>query len=265
MHFVNLSNIFKYKRSSDICHLNSPPITLQHKKVLLRERKWHTARRVASAHFADGGVPQVPPCPRFGCGGYPIQFWMGDTLGSPPSQVWMGDTLGTPPHPRSGQGEVSHPVLDRGYPGYPIPGLHGGTPSSLGWGCTPSSLGWRCIPSSRGWGVPWVSPWSQVLRGVPHPVLDGGYPGNPPPSQVWTGGYPMQSWTRGYPIKSWTGGYPGIPSPHLDLRWGTPPRKCGKTENNTFRHPSDASGKKRAEKEYTTDVLMFFLKKVTFL
>ena len=99
--------------------------------------------------------------------------------------------------------------------------------------------------------------------GVPHPLLDGGYPikswmGGGYPIQSWMGGrYPIQSWMGGtpsclgcgggHPIQSWTGSYPiqswmgyppsaewatsiqtwdGVP-PCPDLGWGTPPSRPG--------------------------------------
>ena len=43
------------------------------KKVLLRERKRHTARRVASARYAGVGGGEVPHPVMVG--GYPIQSW----------------------------------------------------------------------------------------------------------------------------------------------------------------------------------------------
>ena len=64
----------------------------------MRESKRHTARHVASARFADEGVPHP---------------------------ALDGDTPGFPNH-RSGWG-VPHPVLDGRVPGVPpIPGLKGG-------------------------------------------------------------------------------------------------------------------------------------------
>ena len=82
------------------------------KKVLLRERKRHTASRVASARYAalcngGGGYPIS------GRGGYPVSgLWLGGTpsqvggvphlrSGGTPSQVW-GGTMGTPPDLRWG-------------------------------------------------------------------------------------------------------------------------------------------------------------------
>ena len=110
-------------------------IVFDNKKVLLRERKRHTARHVASAHYADlsrGGTPsQISGYPIPGPGGYPIPGLGRGT----PSQV-----QGVP-HPRSG--------------GYPIPCL-GGYPIS-GPGGTPSQV----------WGVPRVPPHHLDLAGVP--------------------------------------------------------------------------------------------------
>ena len=90
-----------------ICNDNTLKIVLN-KKVLLRERKRHTARCAASARYADlswtGGCPIQP-----GEGGvYPIQ-----------SQIWTWDGVHPPSGPRTG---------------YPPPPIH------LGWG-TPLS---RC-------------------------------------------------------------------------------------------------------------------------
>ena len=82
---------------------------MSNKKVLLRERKGHTARRVASACYADLSRGRYPisglggyPIP--GLGGYPVPCPGGET----PSQVW----------------------------GDPIPGPGGGTQSQV-WGGTP--------------------------------------------------------------------------------------------------------------------------------
>ena len=80
--------------------------TENNKKVLLRERKRHTARRISSARYArgggrglvrgPGGVPGVGggPHPRSG-GGYPVPGLGGTPLsrpgmGYPPGQTWDG-------------------------------------------------------------------------------------------------------------------------------------------------------------------------------
>ena len=107
-----------------------------YKKVLPRERKRHTTRRVASARFADQSPDRrwVP---------HPIQSWMrGDTQsslgwgvlhsilngeGTPSSPRWGGGV-----HPSCIDGAVPHQVLMGGYPQVP-PG------PDLGWGYPPIS------------------------------------------------------------------------------------------------------------------------------
>ena len=97
---------------------------LSNKKVLLCERKRHTARRVASARYAapspNGGRGGVPhPVPDGGRGeGYPIQSQMGGTPfpsagGCPHLDLGRGTEHPTP-HPA--------PCLDlgRGYPPAPL-------------------------------------------------------------------------------------------------------------------------------------------------
>ena len=123
----------------------------RNKKVLLRERKRHTARSVASARYAGaGGTPSshgagVPHSVMVG-GGYPIQSWWRDTTGTPlPSRPGRG----TPP-----------PTI-KTWLRYPLP-------SKPGWG-TP-------LPPSRlGWGTP---PTIQTCLGYPPPTIQTwlGYP-----------------------------------------------------------------------------------------
>ena len=50
------------------CRSHSDDINSENKEVLLRERKRHTARRVASAHYVGGGG---------GGGGYPHPVMVG--------------------------------------------------------------------------------------------------------------------------------------------------------------------------------------------
>ena len=67
-----------------------------------------------------------------------------------------------------------------------------------------------------------------LARGVPHPVLAGGWYPRVPPIQTWNGvphllvswmGYPPPGPGMGYrPVQIWY----GVPLPHLDLDWGTP-------------------------------------------
>ena len=86
-----------------------------YKKVLLRERKRHTARcvAVASACYSGGGVLQVPPLLPGPGMGYPAPHpdlgW-----GIPPTWTWDG----VPPLPRP---EMGYPPLARPEMGYPPP------------------------------------------------------------------------------------------------------------------------------------------------
>ena len=92
----------------------------KNKKVLLRERKRHTARRIESARFADGGRGVPHPVLDGGGGGYPIQSWMGGRVphpvldgGTPSSPGWYPPPLFRPgmgcPHPDQGQGTRPRP------------------------------------------------------------------------------------------------------------------------------------------------------------
>ena len=149
------------------------------KKVLLRQRKRHTVRRVASTRYAGGGVPHpamtgvphrvmVGGTPSNNEGGYPRYLagripWVPPTIqtwpwGYPryPIQTWYG----VPPTIRPGMG-------------YPLP-------SELGWGTpSPSDLGWENppphhqtwdglppLPSDLRWGTP---PPSDLGQGTPSP------------------------------------------------------------------------------------------------
>ena len=103
---------------------------LNHKKVLLRERKRHTARHIESARYArgvphpvmvvgypsshGGGVPhplmRISPTIQTWPGGYPIQSWWGWV----PHPVMMG--VGTPSSHGKGVPQVPsrHPDLGWG-------------------------------------------------------------------------------------------------------------------------------------------------------
>ena len=165
------------------------------KKVILRERKRHTTRRVASARYAalSNGVP------------HPV-LARGDTPSSPgqgvPHPVLGGWGY---PIPGSGVWGVPHPVLAGGGTSSQVQVGEGGTPSSPGWGDgTPSSSGQGrgAYPRVKSLlGVPGVSP-IQTWDGVPH-QLDG-----VSPIQMCDG-VPPVSWMR----------YPP------DLGWGTPPSR----------------------------------------
>ena len=120
---------------------------LPNKKVLLRERKRHTARRIASTRCAALSNPDL-------VGGVPGPMSGGDTQ----SQVWRE-------YPDPGPG------------GYLVPGL-GGTQSQVQgnnlsqvWGGTPGT------PPDLGWGTPLPRPG----MGYPLPRPGMGYP---PPASV---------------------------------------------------------------------------------
>ena len=159
------------------------------KKVLLRERKRHTARRVASTRFADGGVP---PIPGLDGGGIP------SSLGRGVPQV------------------PSHPDLGRGYPGYPRP--------RSGWGVPHSADGENPIQSWMGRGTPgYLPPPSGPGMGYLHPDLRWGTPhpdlrrDTPCPDLRWATPYPHPDlrWGTPHPDLRWD-------TPCPDLRWGTP-------------------------------------------
>ena len=115
---------------------NKPDNFSENKKVLVRERKRHTARWVASARSAflspDGG------------GGTPIQSWLGGG-GLPPSSP---DDRGVPPSspdmgvpPSSRDGGYAHPITIGGYPIQSRP--------------PPPPVSWMGVPTlSAGWGYP---------------------------------------------------------------------------------------------------------------
>ena len=114
-------------------------------KVLLRERKRHTARRVASTrHAVPVGVPPSP-CPDLDRGGgvpHPADWGRGYPFlvmegGTPPILTWDLDR------------GVPHPA-DRGVPQVPpIQTRDGGTPHPhLGWSTPCPHLGWGNPPPS---------------------------------------------------------------------------------------------------------------------
>ena len=147
----------------------------RNKKVLLRERKRHTTRRVASARYAalcNGGEGCTPSQ----VGGYPIQG-LGGGVPHLRCRGYPTSGLGTPPH---------HPDLGWGTPrpeiGYPaskmvyLPDLRWGTPN-LRW--VPPGPEMRYPPPRPGWDTPPTQTWDGV----------------PPPTQTWDGarsgtGYP---------------------------------------------------------------------------
>ena len=223
----------KYEK---IQHVERDKNTCQNRKVFPRERKRHTARRVASARYAVlySGWVGVPH-PRVGEGGYPGQVLM---AGGTPSQGWgypiqILMVRGT--HPRSGG----------------TPSKNGGVPLSDfdGWGVshpiggsTPSkSRGYPCQILMVGGTSFQVRGYPTQVRGTPnHPDLARGTPpvphynqdlvivppqdGVPPTIKTWLG-YPPTP-RMGYPPPSRPGW--GTPRPEMGYPppsrpgWGTP-------------------------------------------
>ena len=114
------------------------------KKVLMRERKRHTARHVASTPYVV--LTGYPPCPDL-AGGVPT--WVPPQQGTPPGWTWQGipplDLAGYPPPP----GRVPHPRLDLA--GYPLPQLVlAGYPPT---GVCPMAF-WEMLQSIMGYGYP---------------------------------------------------------------------------------------------------------------
>ena len=118
------------------------------KKVLLRERKRHTARRAASVRYAGGGGGSTPSS--HGGGGTPgtpptIQTWPGSlTLHTPHTiQTWDGVP---PPHHHTWDGvHPHHQTWDEVPP--TIQTWDGVLPPSyLGWGIPPTIQTWDGVP-----------------------------------------------------------------------------------------------------------------------
>ena len=248
---------------------------MNHKKVLLRERKRHTARRVASARYADPsrGVPHLRS------GGYPVPC-----LGGLPIPG-----LGVP-HPKSG----GAPSQVREVP----PGqTWDGVPPSQTWDGVPPSQTWDGVPPGQTWdGVPPGQTWDGVVRkfhvgklmnhkkvllcehkrhttwhvaSARYADPSGGYPisglgGTPShvqgsthprsrgvtPSQVWRGSTPSQVWGVPYPRSGVphprSMGVPhsrsrGVPHPRSGGTpfqvWGVPHPKSGGTPSQVWGYP----------------------------
>ena len=161
------------------------------KKVLLRERKRHTARRIASARYAalsgGGDTPSqvwgggVPRSGLDGGGGYPIPGLGGYPSQGRGRQYSPGFDGGG--HPIPGQG---YPFPGRGYPSqvhWVLPGW--GTPQT--WdGVPPTIKTWLGYPPPLGWGTPHQP---DLRWGTPTPGMGT-------PSQVWpwTGYPPFHTW-----------------------------------------------------------------------
>ena len=117
------SNLSSYFIRLNLISEWPPGIMLIHKKVLLRERKRHTARHLASARYAalsnDGGFPIQSwtggySIPGLDEGAYPIQFWMGYPRGTP-VQTWDGYPPSKPGTGYSPMNWMEYPHLDLGW------------------------------------------------------------------------------------------------------------------------------------------------------
>ena len=161
--------------------------------------------RVASAHYTAMSPDR---------GGIPFQSWMG----AYPIQPWTGG------YPHSVPGS---PIQSwRRYSGDHVPCQQGrGTPPSARWEYHPSSISkMGYLPFWTGMGYP------LVRKDMVSPIRkDGGSPqlGRIGISPVGKDGYPCHQEGWGNPLISQIGG-----TPH----------NGGQSENNTFRHPSDAGG-----------------------
>ena len=136
------------------------------KKVLLCEHKRHTARHIASTHFADWW-------------GYPIQSFL-ILDGVPPSvewgTAWSRPGMGTsPPIPRMGY------LPTQTWDGFHTQIQDRVPPPRCGMGYPPPKPG-TGYPPYLGWGIP-----AQTCDGVPPPRPGMGYP--PPRPEM---GYPHQ-------------------------------------------------------------------------
>ena len=88
-----------------------------HKKVLLRERKRHTAHRVVSTPSVV--LTGSPPCPDLAGGGYPT--WVPPGQG-PPSPSWPGWGGTLPGYPPAGYPPAGYPWQGTPWQGTPLPG-----------------------------------------------------------------------------------------------------------------------------------------------
>ena len=199
---------------------------LQYKKVLLRERKRHTARRVVSTPSVVLPGPRYPPL-----GGY-------TDLGTPPgggtqtSVPPRGGVPGPPwgglPGPPRGGTRTSVPPWGGTGPRYPLP--PGGVPGP--W-YPPGGVPRPWFPPPRGVPGPRYPPGGGTRTLVPPgggtrtsvPPSRGGYPDLSTP----LGGYPDLGTPPGVP-RPWypLGGYPdlgtprgGVPGPRYPPRGGT--------------------------------------------
>ena len=212
---TRFSKLINYKKSR--------PKLIYSKKVLLRKRKRHTARRVASARYAvrsnGGGVHRVLPhhsdlgYPHHPNPGYPApskprvpphhpDLARGVPGVNPTIQTWGYHH--TPSRPGQGVPRVSPNHPDLGYPPHhPDPGL-------------PSPSRPRVPPTIQTWGTPPPPSRTEIpptIQDLVYPHPDPGYLHHPDP------GYPSTIQTQGTPHPDL--GYPPPSRP----RMGYPPKK----------------------------------------
>ena len=185
-------------------------ILCTNKKVLLRERKRHTARRVVSTPSVV--LPGYPP----GGGTWPGYPPRGvPDLGTPPG-VWVPPQggvpdLGTPPGgyltwvPPRGGTWLGYPPRGGTWPGYP-PGESGYPPGGYLTWVPPRGGNWlgyppRGIPAL---GTPPGGTWIGYPPGVQVPPRGGTWLGYPPGGGTWPGYPPRGVWVP--PAASWHSG-----------------------------------------------------------
>ena len=142
-------------RNDVLWHASFAPENIWTQESFLRECKRHTARRLASTHYAALSNPDL-----VGGGGIPSRPGRGGTLGTP-------QTGGVPPT----------------WDGVPLQDLGWGTPQT--WDGVPPWPGMGYSPD-LGWGTPltWDGVPPHTWDGVP-PYLDLGW--GTPPTQTWDG------------------------------------------------------------------------------
>ena len=137
--------------------LHTAVILRSNKKVLLRERKRHTACRIASTRYAALSNPLSNLSTRgmiqTWSGGYPSQTWPGWYPGYHPTiQTWWG-VPGVPPPSRPGRGLPRVPLTQtwsEWYPRYP--------PTIQTWDGVPPTQTGDGIPPGLRWGTPLPRP-----------------------------------------------------------------------------------------------------------
>ena len=169
--------------------------TIINKKVLLRERKRHTARHVVNTPFCCPNWVPSPVLTWLGGGGYPT--WVPAPPGSrvPPLAGYPPGRVPLPAgYPLPGPGGGVPPCQGSPLAGYPLAGYPTPGPGRV----PPQGTPWQGIPPDR---VPPLAGYSPGPGRVPPPQLD--LAGTPPP------GCPMAFWEMLQSIMGY--GYPPPP------------------------------------------------------